>query len=743
MKIVNFRKQPKQLEIFCMSKTKDKEVQKSSDILHSFLKQNVADHYNFEEAIDYKVSSGSLQLDLHLGGGLGPGLHRFVGMNEGGKEQPVSEPVLTPSGWVKIGDLKVGDSVIDSNGKPQSVLAVFPQGEKDVYEVEFDDGSITRCGIEHLWETSSFQERHSLKSKSVKDLKTIKDTLRYGKNVNHSVRIVKPIVFEKKDLSIPPYLLGVILGDGGITQSVTISNIDQEVWDGVEKDLASVDRYYGFAINVSDETGITKRISFPNLKNNPLIDDLRNQGLYGLKSHEKFIPEEYKFSSIDQRIALIRGLIDTDGYINSKKSEVLYYSTSEQLINDVIDIARSLGAIARKRFKKSSYINKDGKRIICKDCFIASMHFPEEIIPSSIQRKIDNLEFRQLNFCHFIKDVRLVGKEESVCIKVSSLDSLYVTKDYILTHNTSAALSFMKNFLQKTPKAKGFYIKAEGRLSQEMRDRSGIKFVFTADEWQEGTCFVFESNIYETVVDVMRQLVSKNEEGNLYYFLLDSVDGLITKGDLDKNFEDSNKVAGGAVIAANFMKRLSIGLAKRGHIAVFISQVRADIKLDPYSKAPIRQTSATGGNALLHFANWILEFESRNKGDIILKNPTEKIDLINNPPVGHFAKVTVKKSPNEKTNLTIPYPIKYGRTNGSSIWVEKEVVDLLFLWEFLTKKTSWISATEEFDELLVENGFAAFEKIQGQEALFNFIESDKKLCEFLVNYFKKTIANEI
>lgn len=309
---------------------------------------------------------------------------------------------------------------------------------------------------------------------------------------------------------------------------------------------------------------------------------------------------------------------------------------------------------------------------------------------------------------------------------------------------TSAALSFMKNFLEKTPNGKGFYIKAEGRLSTEMQERSGIKFVFSADEWNAGTCFVFESNIYETVVDVMRQLVSRNDEGNLYYFLLDSVDGLISKGDLDKSFEDSNKVAGGAVIAANFMKRLSIGLAKRGHMAVFISQVRADIKLDPYSKAPVRQTSATGGNALLHFANWILEFEPRHKGDLILQNPSDnKIDLVNNPIIGHFAKVTVKKSPNEKTNLTIPYPIKYGRTNGSSIWVEKEVVDLLFLWEFLTKKASWISSTEEFDELLVENGFPKFEKIQGQDALFSFIESDKKLCDFLVNYFKKTIANEV
>lgn len=309
---------------------------------------------------------------------------------------------------------------------------------------------------------------------------------------------------------------------------------------------------------------------------------------------------------------------------------------------------------------------------------------------------------------------------------------------------TSSALSFMKNFLDNVPKAKGFYIKAEGRLSKEMQERSGIKFVFNAEEWEQGTCFVFESNIYETVVDVMRQLVAKNDEGNVYYFLLDSVDGLISKGDLDKSFEDSNKVAGGAVIAANFMKRLSIGLAKRGHIAVFISQVRADIKLDPYSKAPVRQTSATGGNALLHFANWILEFEPRNKGDLILKNPTEsKIDPITNPIIGHFAKVTVKKSPNEKTNLTIPYPIKYGRTDGNSIWVEKEIVDLLFLWEFLSKKGSWISSTEEFDELLVENGFAKFEKIQGQESLFSFIESDKALSNFLANYFKKTISNEI
>jgi RecA/RadA recombinase len=308
---------------------------------------------------------------------------------------------------------------------------------------------------------------------------------------------------------------------------------------------------------------------------------------------------------------------------------------------------------------------------------------------------------------------------------------------------TSAALEVMKNFLKTIPNAKGFYIKAEGRLSNEMKERSGVTFTTDANNWEVGTCFVFESNIYETVVDAMRNLVANNEEGIKYYFLLDAVDGLITKGDLDKTFEDSNKVAGGAVIAANFMKRMSIALAKRGHIAVFVSQVRADIKLDPYTKAPIRQTSATGGNALLHFANWILEFEPRFNGDLILQDPnSKKIDLEKNPVIGHWAKVTVKKSPNEKTNLQIPYPIRYGRKNGTSIWIEKELVDLLYAWEFMVKSGAWVKPSEDFIELIKELNIEIPSNFQGENGLFKFIDENPSLIKFLSNYFKTSI-NEI
>ena len=306
---------------------------------------------------------------------------------------------------------------------------------------------------------------------------------------------------------------------------------------------------------------------------------------------------------------------------------------------------------------------------------------------------------------------------------------------------TSESLQVMKNFLGSLDKSRGLYIKAEGRLGPEVQVRSGVKFVFSPEEWVDGTCFVFESNIYETAMGLIRQLITNNDEKIKYCFIVDSVDGLIRKDDLGKNFEESSKVAGGAVIASDFCKKTSTALGKRGHMAIFISQVRADIKLDPYSKAPIRQTTATGGNALLHYANNIMEFEPRFKGDMILQNPSIKtIDSKKNPIIGHHAKVTNKKSAHENTNTTVSYPIRYGRTGGTSIWVEKEVIDLLYAWEFVEKKGAWIKATDDFRELLDSHDLQFADKIQGDNNLFKAIEEDKDLCKFLIDYFKEQIA---
>jgi len=300
---------------------------------------------------------------------------------------------------------------------------------------------------------------------------------------------------------------------------------------------------------------------------------------------------------------------------------------------------------------------------------------------------------------------------------------------------TSEALEVMRNFCiigSNTPSRRGLYIKAEGRLGPEMVERCGVNFVYDVDKWVDGTCFVFESNIYETVVDLIRELVAE-KSGTQYCFVLDSVDGLIAKGDLIKSFEDSAKVAGGAVIASALMKKISIALAKRGHLAIFTSQVRADIKLDPYSKAPIRQTSATGGNALLHFANWIIEFDVRFHKDMILKDSSAKFGP-HNPPIGHWAKAVVKKSVNEKTNTVISYPILYGQKGGRSIWRVREVVDMLLAWELVQQKASWFNITDDLVELLGSpEGMPV--KFQGEHKLFKYFEENDAFTNKLYSYF--------
>jgi len=305
---------------------------------------------------------------------------------------------------------------------------------------------------------------------------------------------------------------------------------------------------------------------------------------------------------------------------------------------------------------------------------------------------------------------------------------------------TSEALEVMNNFLTSMEKPRGLYIKAEGRLSKEVRERSGVKFVWSADEWVDGTCFVLETNIYETAMTCIKQLIDDEKNKQKYCFILDSVDGLIAKNDASKGFDEFAKIAAGASIASTWCKQTSIALGKRGHMAIFISQVRSEMR-DQYSKEPPRQSVATGGYALQHYANTVIQFQPRYKSDLILQNPSIKtIDEKKNPIVGHFAKVLICKSPNEKSNISLTYPVRYNRSGGNSIWIEKEIVDLLYAWEFVEKKGAWIKPTEDFKELLKENKLEFPYQIQGDNNLFKVLDEDGKLCNFLSVYFKQQIT---
>jgi RecA/RadA recombinase len=301
---------------------------------------------------------------------------------------------------------------------------------------------------------------------------------------------------------------------------------------------------------------------------------------------------------------------------------------------------------------------------------------------------------------------------------------------------TSEALEVAKNFLKTVKDSRALLFKAEGRLSKEIKERSGIKFVTDPKEWIDGTCFVFECNVFETVSELMKDLIQSNDENKKYIFILDSVDGLITKGDKEKTLSEATKVAGGAVISSMLMKKISLALSKRGHMAIFISQVRSDIKLDPYAaNKEVRQTSATGGNALLHFANWILEFEPRYNKDLILEKPNEKYDSVKNKIIGHNVKIGIKKSTNETTNSKVQYPIKYGRKEGSSVWKEYEVIDQILAWEFATAKGAWVTFSDEIVDELKKSNIELKKQHQGIDNLRSYLEENKNITDYFYNKF--------
>ena len=297
---------------------------------------------------------------------------------------------------------------------------------------------------------------------------------------------------------------------------------------------------------------------------------------------------------------------------------------------------------------------------------------------------------------------------------------------------TSCSLSIMKNFLSNPKGRKGFYVKAEGRLSRDIVDRSGIKFTEDPDEWTEGSCFIFKTNIYETAANLIHKLVSNNEEDFSYFFIIDSMDALIPKGDKDKSFEDAVKVSGGAAISSHFLKKMALPFSVGGHICAMISQVRSEVKINQYAKSDPRLTNASGGSALLHYSDWIFEFAPRYKADYITSTVNGKEEN-----VGHWAKVTFKKSPNEKDGKEIKYPIKHKQNGGNSIWVEYEIADLMIMWEFAKKSGAWIKIEPSLLEELKAKGIDFPETIQGIDNLRTTLSENQKATEFLFKKFKE------
>ena len=296
---------------------------------------------------------------------------------------------------------------------------------------------------------------------------------------------------------------------------------------------------------------------------------------------------------------------------------------------------------------------------------------------------------------------------------------------------TSCAMAFARNF-QKHFGKKGMiiYIKSEGRFSPEMIERSGI-------DTDPEKFFCFDCNIFEKVFELIRELVFQNEDDKRYMFIIDSVDALCRIGDIDKPFAESEQVAGGALITSVFLKKMVLPITKMGHTMILTSQVRVEVATNPYAARGGPKVKQAGGNAIKHYANFILEFEERYNSDLIFKNPTAtKLDE-KGEPIGHYCKIRFRKTVNEKTGSTARYPIKYGQKDGKSVWRAREILDMLYLFNLIEKKGAWISVSEDLIKELSDKKFEINEKFQGEQRLIDFLEENEKLSDFLYEDFKK------
>jgi len=358
----------------------------------------------------------------------------LIGRAGSGKAQPLDAEILTPEGFRKFGTLKIGDEIVVPDGHCAKISGIFPQGIKKVFRVFFSDGTSTECCEDHLWHTKTQKDRDQGRPGSVKSLAEIRDTLRYGKILkrNHSIPIVKPFEFSEKTLPINPYILGLLLGDGCFRgQTPVFSSISDELINAL--------RCGGYTLHKKSGANCDYYIISPNSHTkNQLKKSLIDLGLWGKCSSDKFIPYEYKFASIETRLAILRGLMDTDGEAYMLKSSSSIFNTSSpQLCDDVRFLVESLGGTVKVTSCIPKYIYKGEKRN-GKKAF--RLHLAININPFKLLYKaekwIPRIKYKPIRY---IDRIELVGEKDTQCIMVDHPDHLYITNNFIVTHNTLLA----------------------------------------------------------------------------------------------------------------------------------------------------------------------------------------------------------------------------------------------------------------------------------------------------------------
>ena len=364
-----------------------------------------------------------------------------------GRAQSTDTPVLTPDGLRPIGSLAVGDLVIGSNGKPTPVIGVYPQGEKDIYRLTTQDGASTLCSGDHLWAVTTRDDRRRGKPFRVLETREMIGNLRASHYHRYELPIHSaPVCFPYRPVPMDPYALGLLLGDGCLTGSTTPSFATADVELAWELQV----RLPGIQVRPKPGPNYELSQTASPLQTsvrveNPVAGVARLLGLYGTRSTTKFVPEPYLYNSANVRLAVLQGLLDTDGGPVTQRGRtcrVQYTTTSPRLRDDVTFLVRSLGGVAYSRVRpalgRAPGLARGRPVFHRHDAHIMDIRLPVGIEPFQLTRKREKYrdEGGGGRPMRFIESIEPAGTAEAVCISVAAADSLYTTEDFLLTHNT-------------------------------------------------------------------------------------------------------------------------------------------------------------------------------------------------------------------------------------------------------------------------------------------------------------------
>ncbi|MFF7167512.1 helicase-related protein [Streptomyces sp. NPDC008086] len=389
---------------------------------------------SFDDRLPFTLTEGQQKVSKEIFDDLATEhpMHRLLQGEVGsGKAQPLDSLVLTPRGFRRMGDLRVGDEVVVPAGEIALIDGVFPQGERDVWRIVLSDGSSVECDDEHLWVVGTSCGWDRGQPPKVLTTREIRhDLLEADGSSKWYIPAASPVdLGDDGGPPLDPYLFGLLLGDGSFRHDLRFSTVDDEIRDALAASVAPechlrpvTGSRCDYTIQLARRSGGVR---------NPIIQTLRDLGLWGLTSHDKFIPAEFKNASIKNRLALLQGLMDTHGTVDQNGMSISLCSASLTLADDVAWLVRSLGGRARVLPKKAA--------------FNVSVALPDGYPPFRLSRKADRVRPRPKynTFRRGIRAVEPVGRKPVQCISVGHPSHAYVTDHFTVTHNTMVALRAM------------------------------------------------------------------------------------------------------------------------------------------------------------------------------------------------------------------------------------------------------------------------------------------------------------